>query len=51
MDLLMWVEHHGARVTREEIAARLWVDAKVDTESGIHTALRKIRQALGEELT
>ena len=50
MDLLiLLVERHGALVTREEIAARLWVDARVDTQSGINTAVRKVRQALGDD--
>ncbi len=49
MDLLiLLVERHGALITREEIATRLWVDAQVDTQSGINTAIRKIRQALGD---
>jgi Tol biopolymer transport system component/DNA-binding winged helix-turn-helix (wHTH) protein len=50
MDLLiLLVERHGALVTREEIASRLWVDSQVDTQSGINTAVRKIRQTLGDD--
>ena len=48
MDLLiMLVERRGALVTRAEIVDRLWgKDVFVDVETGVHTAIRKIRQAL-----
>jgi TolB-like protein/Flp pilus assembly protein TadD len=48
MDLLiMLVERHGDLVTRAEIVDRLWgKDVFVDVETGVHTAIRKIRQAL-----
>ncbi len=48
MDLLvMLVERRGDLVTRTEIVDRLWgKDVFVDVETGIHTAIRKIRQAL-----
>jgi DNA-binding winged helix-turn-helix (wHTH) protein len=48
MDLLiLLVERRSELVTREEIVARLWGnDVFVDVESGINTAIRKIRQAL-----
>src|SRR5262245_33960637 len=48
MDLLMMlVERRGDLVTRAEIVDRLWgKDVFVDVETGIHTAIRKIRQAL-----
>lgn len=48
MDLLvMLVERRGDLVTRAEIVDRLWgKDVFVDVETGIHTAIRKIRQAL-----
>src|SRR5262245_838064 len=48
MDLLvMLVERRGALVTRAEIVDRLWgKDVFVDVETGIHTAVRKVRQAL-----
>jgi TolB-like protein/Flp pilus assembly protein TadD len=47
--LLLLVERRGALVTREEIAARLW-DTNVfhDIDNGIHTAIRKVRQALND---
>jgi TolB-like protein/DNA-binding winged helix-turn-helix (wHTH) protein/Flp pilus assembly protein TadD len=48
MDLLvMLVERRGDLVTRAEIVDRLWgKDVFVDVETGVHTAIRKIRQAL-----
>ena len=45
--LLLLVERKGELVTREEIAARLWGNGvHVDAESGVHTAIRKVRAAL-----
>lgn len=48
MDLLiLLVERRGQLVTRAEIVDVLWgKDVFVDVETGIHTAIRKIRQAL-----
>ena len=47
--LVLLAERGGELVTREEIAARLWgSEVFVDTEHGINTAIRKIRQALRE---
>ena len=48
MDLLvMLVERRGELVTRAEIVDRLWgKDVFVDVETGVNTAIRKIRQAL-----
>lgn len=48
MDLLiMLVERRGRLVSRDEIVDRLWgKDVFVDVETGVHTAVRKIRQAL-----
>lgn len=48
MDLLiLLVERRPDLVTRSEIADRLWGrDVFVDIETGIHTAVRKVRQAL-----
>jgi TolB-like protein/DNA-binding winged helix-turn-helix (wHTH) protein/Flp pilus assembly protein TadD len=48
MDLLiMLVERRGQLLTREEIVDRLWGrDVFVDVETGVHTAVRKIRRAL-----
>jgi Tfp pilus assembly protein PilF len=51
MELLsLLVERHGQLVTREEIIARVWgKDVFLDTEQGINTAVRKIRQALKDD--
>jgi DNA-binding winged helix-turn-helix (wHTH) protein len=48
MDLLiMLVERRGQLVSREDIIERLWgKDVFVDVETGVHTAIRKIRRAL-----
>jgi TolB-like protein/Flp pilus assembly protein TadD len=47
--LLLLVERRGTLVTRQEIAARLW-DPNLfhDLDNGIHTAIRKVRQALND---
>jgi TolB-like protein/Flp pilus assembly protein TadD len=48
MDLLIvLVERRGQLVSRHEIVDRLWgKDVFVDVETGVHTAVRKIRRAL-----
>src|SRR4051812_2075269 len=48
MDLLvLLVERRGHLVLRADITARLWrSDVFVDVETGVNTAVRKIRQAL-----
>ncbi len=47
--LLLLMERRGALVTREEIAARLWgTNVFNDIDNGMHTAIRKVRQALHE---
>jgi DNA-binding winged helix-turn-helix (wHTH) protein len=48
MDLLiLLVEHRSQLVSRNDIITRLWgKDVFVDVETGVHTAIRKIRQAL-----
>jgi TolB-like protein/DNA-binding winged helix-turn-helix (wHTH) protein/Flp pilus assembly protein TadD len=48
MDLLiMLVERRGELVSREHIVDRLWgKDVFVDVDTGVHTAVRKIRRAL-----
>ena len=48
MELLIFlVEHHGQLVTRERIIERLWgKQVFLDTEQGVNTAIRKIRQVL-----
>src|SRR5216684_9218929 len=48
--LLLLLGRRGELVTREVIIARLWgEDVFVDTEQGINTAIRKIRQALRDD--
>ena len=45
--LILLVERRGQLVTRAEIVDVLWgKDVFVDVETGVHTAIRKIRQAL-----
>jgi TolB-like protein/DNA-binding winged helix-turn-helix (wHTH) protein/Tfp pilus assembly protein PilF len=47
--LVLLVTNHGQVVTRDEIARRLWDhEVFVDIEHGINTAIRKIRQILGD---
>ena len=48
--LILLLERQGSVVTRQEIVDRLWgKDVFVDTEHGIKTAVRKIRQALRDD--
>jgi DNA-binding winged helix-turn-helix (wHTH) protein/Tol biopolymer transport system component len=48
--LILLVAANGHLVTRAEIVKRLWdSEVFVDTEHGINTAIRKIRQALGDD--
>jgi TolB-like protein/DNA-binding winged helix-turn-helix (wHTH) protein/Tfp pilus assembly protein PilF len=51
MELLqLLAESDGRLVTREEIEERLWgKEVFVDAEHGINTAIRKIRQVLGDD--
>jgi TolB-like protein/DNA-binding winged helix-turn-helix (wHTH) protein len=51
MELLtLLVESDGQLVTRDQIIERIWgKDVFLDTEHGINTAVRKIRQALGDD--
>ena len=47
--LVLLVTRHGQVVTRDEIGGCLWErEVFVDTEHGINTAIRKIRQILGD---
>jgi TolB-like protein/DNA-binding winged helix-turn-helix (wHTH) protein/Flp pilus assembly protein TadD len=50
MDLLiLLVERRRQLVSRSEIVARLWTkDVFVDVDTGVNTAIRKIRQVLGD---
>jgi len=48
--LILLAESNGRLVTRTEIAGRLWdKEVFVDTEHGINTAVRKIRNALRDD--
>ena len=48
--LLLLLEKEGHLVTREEIVDRLWgKDVFLDTEHGINTAIRKIRNVLRDD--
>src|SRR6516162_6422310 len=51
MELLIFlVEHHGELVTREQIIEKLWgKEVFLDTEQGINTAIRKVRQVLQDD--
>jgi DNA-binding winged helix-turn-helix (wHTH) protein/Tol biopolymer transport system component len=44
------IEHPGEVVTRQEIQQKLWpTDTFVDFEHGINTAVKKLREALGDD--
>jgi TolB-like protein/DNA-binding winged helix-turn-helix (wHTH) protein/Tfp pilus assembly protein PilF len=48
--LTLLVESNGQLVTRDQITERIWGKGVfLDTEHGINTAIRKIRQALGDD--
>ncbi len=48
--LLMLLDHSGEVVTREEIQRRLWPEGTfVEFEHSIGTAIKKLRQALGDD--
>jgi TolB-like protein/DNA-binding winged helix-turn-helix (wHTH) protein len=51
MEILgLLVERDGQLVARDEIVEKIWgKDVFLDTEHGINTAIRKIRQALGDD--
>jgi TolB-like protein/DNA-binding winged helix-turn-helix (wHTH) protein/Tfp pilus assembly protein PilF len=51
MELLIFlIEHHGELITREQIIERLWgKHVFLDTEQGINTAIRKVRQVLQDD--
>jgi DNA-binding winged helix-turn-helix (wHTH) protein len=47
--LLMLMDRAGGLVTREEIQKKLWPnDTVVEFDHSIHTAIKKLRQALGD---
>lgn len=48
--LSILLEHPGEIVTREELRKRLWpADTFVDFDHSLNTAVKKLRQALGED--
>jgi TolB-like protein/DNA-binding winged helix-turn-helix (wHTH) protein/Tfp pilus assembly protein PilF len=48
--LFLLVERRGQLVTREDIIAKVWgKDAFLDTDSGINSAIRKIRRVLRDD--
>lgn len=48
--LILLVSRHGELVSREEIIEQIWGrDVFVETEHSINTAIRKIRQTLGDD--
>jgi DNA-binding winged helix-turn-helix (wHTH) protein len=46
--LLLLLEHPGEVVTRTELREKLWGETYVDFEEGLNTAVRKLRDALGD---
>jgi eukaryotic-like serine/threonine-protein kinase len=49
--LMFLLEHPGEAVTRAELRERIWGDVHVDFEEGLNTAVRKLRDALGDSAT
>ena len=48
--LLLLAQRAGALVSREEIRSALWgPDVHIEHDAAINTAIRKIRQALGDD--
>jgi len=48
--LTLLLEHPGEVITREELCARLWPDGThVDFEHGINSAVKRLRDALGDD--
>src|SRR5678815_3500615 len=46
--LVALLEQPGGIVTREQLRERLWGGTVVDFDDGLHTAVRKLRDALGD---
>ena len=46
--LILLLERSGGIVTREELQEKLWGPTHVDFEEGLNTAVRKLRDALGD---
>jgi eukaryotic-like serine/threonine-protein kinase len=47
--LALLLERQGELVTREEIRQRLWGNASIDFEHGLNFAIKKLREALGDD--
>jgi len=47
--LVVLLEQPGELVTREELQHRLWADTVVEFEHSINTAIKKLREALGDD--
>ena len=43
------VKQPGELVTREQLIARLWPKGVVEFDTGLNSAMRKLRQALGDD--
>jgi TolB-like protein/DNA-binding winged helix-turn-helix (wHTH) protein/tetratricopeptide (TPR) repeat protein len=46
--LALLLENAGQVVSREQLIAKLWPDTVVDFDTGLNTAVRKLRAALGD---
>jgi DNA-binding winged helix-turn-helix (wHTH) protein len=47
--LLKLIEHHGEIVSREELRSTLWQeDTFVDFETGLNSAIKRLRETLGD---
>jgi Tol biopolymer transport system component/DNA-binding winged helix-turn-helix (wHTH) protein len=46
--LVALLESPGEVMSREELGTALWNDTVVDFDAGLHTAVRKLREALGD---
>src|ERR1035441_2728800 len=49
--LVALLEQPGGIVTREQLRTRLWGDTAVEVDDGLHTAIRKLREVLGDSAT
>src|SRR6478736_1581113 len=49
--LLVLLERQGEVVLRDELRERIWGETNVDFEEGLNTAVRKLRDALGDSAT
>ena len=49
--LMTLLERPGEVVSREQLRARLWGDTAVEVDDGLHTAVRKLREVLGDSAT